>query len=60
MFARFEGLNFEILTQMQKIENIDHIKGLFMHQKSNKRAKNFQGTLNFHEKQELIEYENVK
>ena len=58
MFARFEELNFEILIQMQKIENIDfefRPKGLLTHQKSNKRAKNPQGTSNFHRKRELIE-----
>ena len=41
---KIEILNFEI-----------HPKGLFTHQKSNKRAKNLQGTLNFHRKRELIE-----
>ena len=57
MFARFEKSNIEILIQMQKIRNIDfefRAKGLFTHQRSKKRAKNLQGTSNFHRKRELI------
>ena len=45
----FEKLNIEILIQTQKIENLNfeiRPKGLFTHQKSNKRAKNLHGTSN--------------